>query len=294
MVVQTAVEELKSLSSGTAQTASRIEQAVGTLHESMTILGHTVSEARTAIETIHSATSALMTSTGKPSRVTSNTPTLLTDGRADVRKRTEQIASTTRFIQDKVFQREPILPETLGHDMKRIISGTLRRNLKEIEDSQVPANNPRSGPHSSWRLESSTSSQRVLTKSTIFGTLSIHSWTSSRVNNRTCGEADEQRKETTVTTVRFFLAPWLSSKAFPFTYNALKLHGANWQPPSPTWGLRTVNVIPYDSAIFTAVESLDIDAVRTLFDEGRASPFDIDSTGRTMLGFLGLGARVGH
>lgn len=292
MIVQTAVQDLTSLSSGTAQTASRIEQAVGTLNESMTMLGRTVSKAQAVIETIHSTTSALMVATNQPSNSASS-------------NRSEQIESTSRIIKDVIFRREPVLPDAWGHDMKRTISETLRRNLKEMdrypgEYAQDPASNSthdsqrRRNQSSSWRLESSTAHERILTRNTIFGTLSTHSWKTSRAKSRTCDDDGDLRKETTVTTVRFSPAPWLSSKAFIFTFNALKLHGTTWKPPPPTWGLRTVNIIPEDSAICRALQSLDIDSVRTLFDEGRASPFDVDVGGRNLLGFVSLGARVGH
>ena len=315
VVVQTVLEEVKSSS-------SNIEQRVGTLDNSVIILGQTISGAQATIESIHSTTSALMASTTDAS----HTLERLVEGTTDTCKRTEQIENTARRIEDELVRRQPMLLEMFGHGLKRSIAKQLRHQRKKLEQSRGsnsdrrmhedaslhtvckatgPANvnnhehdddDNQKGPNSytAWKLESSTSSERTLTKSSIFGTLTTQTWTTSSIlKNSSENESDKERKITTVTTVRFLPAAWIFSRAFVVSYKYQRLHGTNWQHPlTSEMKLRTVNVIPDDSEIFQALRKLDIDRVTRLLDEGRASPFDVDDDGRNTLGYVALGARI--
>lgn len=66
----------------------------------------------------------------------------------------------------------------------------------------------------------------------------------------------------------------------------------NRTQPSPGLSLRTVNIVADDAAIIQACEKLDLVAIRKLFDEGQASPYDVDNTGRNLLGAVAIGCQV--
>jgi hypothetical protein len=60
----------------------------------------------------------------------------------------------------------------------------------------------------------------------------------------------------------------------------------------PHWTLSTVNVIPEDSEILNACLRHDLGTIRKLFDDGRASPYDVDEVGRNLLGYIAVGVQV--
>ncbi|KAF2228681.1 hypothetical protein EV356DRAFT_537890 [Viridothelium virens] len=57
----------------------------------------------------------------------------------------------------------------------------------------------------------------------------------------------------------------------------------------PRWTLSPVNVIDEKSEIITACLTHDFGTIRRLFEERSASPYDVDSTGRNLLGFIAVG-----
>ena len=74
---------------------------------------------------------------------------------------------------------------------------------------------------------------------------------------------------------------WLSSRGYTVTFDKV-LHSGNaisWMP-----GLRCYNVVPDDSMVIQACLERDVVALQKLFQYRQASPFDVDSTGATLLG----------
>ncbi|KAM7220892.1 hypothetical protein V8F06_003786 [Rhypophila decipiens] len=301
-------------------TSLAIEQRVGTMDSSISRVGRAASGAHMMVESIHSTSSALMTVTSETSKTLDHLVEMTIEGN----KRTEEIETTSRRLEEELLRRQLMLFEAFGHDIKRDIAEQLRNQRKKSEDSLRKSSGGRvheeTNLHSasktsyspdgniynnhvrgsqgtpssstSWRTESSTSREHTLTRNTFFGTLTTRIWTTSNVQDSSDNGYPKKRKETTVTTVRFLPASWLSSQAYIFNYKSLKFHGTDWRPPSPTWGLRNVNIIPHDSGFFEALQNLDLDAVKVLLDECRASLFDVDDRGRTSLGYLSVGASL--
>ncbi|KAF2113470.1 hypothetical protein BDV96DRAFT_648428 [Lophiotrema nucula] len=73
---------------------------------------------------------------------------------------------------------------------------------------------------------------------------------------------------------------WLSTKG-----HYLSVQKFFDQNKSPSWNmtLRTYHVVPEDSMIMLACENRDLDAIRKLFEYRKASPFDVDSNGSSLL-----------
>lgn len=79
----------------------------------------------------------------------------------------------------------------------------------------------------------------------------------------------------TATTYRLSLPLWITNRAWELNVSTSQ---NRW-----TTSLRTYNIIPDDSLVFYLCEDGDLQGVKALFESGRASPFDVDPKGRTLL-----------
>ncbi|KAM7217511.1 hypothetical protein V8F06_007142 [Rhypophila decipiens] len=130
--------------------------------------------------------------------------------------------------------------------------------------------------------------QSVVTKTqNVIGTTSV---TAQHLANETV-PIRATRKEETATQAEFVPATWLTARAFILAYNAVKYFGTGQSSPAPAFGLRTMNAIPIESEIIQAVGRADIHTVRSLFQTGRATPFDVDTRGWNLLQYATFSCR---
>ncbi|KAK4208891.1 hypothetical protein QBC37DRAFT_378605 [Rhypophila decipiens] len=284
-VVQTVLEELKS-------TSLAIEQRGGTMDSSISRVGRAASEAHMMVESIHSTSSALMTVTSETSKTLDHLVEMTIEGN----KRREEIETTSRRLEEELLRRQLMLFEAFGHDIKRDIAEQLRNQRKKSEDSLRKSSDGRVHEETNLHSASKTSyspdgniynNHLYKLENGILNLKGAHPDTEHIFRDIDHTDMDhlqcpgqlrqwvsQKEKETTVTTVRFLPASWLSSQAYIFNYKSLKFHGTDWRPPSPTWGLRNVNIIPHDSEFFEALQNLDL------------------TPGRTSLGYLSVGASL--
>ncbi|KAK3381233.1 hypothetical protein B0H63DRAFT_197943 [Podospora didyma] len=143
------------------------------------------------------------------------------------------------------------------------------------------------GATASWLRKSTTVTRHSVYKAPLFGTLLFQTIMATYVRGIPA-EADEgsglETEPQSQTSVTFLPAAWLSSSGARFQYGAIT-------HPAPAWSIHCVNVIPFDSEIFICCRNLDLANIRNLFDKGEASPYDVDKSGRNLLGYLALGTR---
>ncbi|KAK5049070.1 hypothetical protein LTR84_005493 [Exophiala bonariae] len=193
--------------------------------------------------------------------------------------------------------------------MKEIHGGHMKRTVKTPTDTYKtrdcgntnPATNLVHGsqflspakqfpdhPADHWTKKSCITTTKVIMSNRFLGTLTIRTTVIvyHRPGNQDC-LADEKQEYRTTT--KFLPAVWISSKGAILNYKAINRFGvgARWSPLLPN--LTTVNIVPFDSAIFQACRSFDMAAIRTLFDDGQASPFDVDQHGNNLLAHVATG-----
>ena len=249
----------------------------------------------------------------------------------DLREQTETMKLVSREIADQVHNGYPAFRRALAHDMEQAMSTGLRQIWRDIHERLIDSAGtssqgaiPRfaasdnavlkphisSSPHTQdyvcpkqappefqgqharavarWTRKSAAVSWHRVFNVTLFGTLIARTTTTSYVRRRPTvsdGDPDMETKEESQTSITFLPATWLSLSGAKFRYGTMA-------HPAPAWSLHSVNVIPSDSDIFLYCSALDLDGIRNLFDESRASPFDVDEGGRNLLGHLAFGARV--
>jgi len=220
---------------------------------------------------------------------------------------------------------EQDLHKVITNSINQTISNRLRRHLKKRPEKQVDrrqeicfedrgptscsavgtANNPSvevhcnyqqrgntrhlpDHPSDHWVKNSTVSTNKVLVSNRFLGTLTFRSTVISYSRKESEGSTAE--KEERRTTISFLPASWLLSKCVLLAYSECKRLGAGVQP-SILPSLTTVNIIDSGSEIIRACMELDLATIRTLFDDGKASPYDVDEDGRNLLGWAVLGAR---
>jgi len=169
-------------------------------------------------------------------------------------------------------------------------SGTSRQAHATLDLNQRKRNGSGLGG-SSWVLNSSRRDRTVC--NVVFGTLICrtctvtYTWVQPDVEGEMAGGGRGQpaKKTESMTQLTFLPARWLSSRGAVLTYRSLMILASDYQP-APSWSLQSLNIVPGNSEIFDACTRCDIAAARRLFDQGRASPFDIDENGESLLNYL--------
>lgn len=141
-----------------------------------------------------------------------------------------------------------------------------------------------------WRRKSSTGSQRLLTRNPIFGTMSIRTTTS--LYTREDAKGRRESRQVTISVLVVLPPSWLTSRGIVFKHHESQILGCDGGTGFPHWTLSTFNIVDQNSEIFQACLVHDLRAIRRLFDSGRASPYDVDSAGRNLLGFVAVGLQV--
>ncbi|KAK3997219.1 hypothetical protein QBC44DRAFT_399064 [Cladorrhinum sp. PSN332] len=142
-----------------------------------------------------------------------------------------------------------------------------------------------------WRKESLTCAYSKEITIPYFGAVTIQSRTTSyALKKDDAADCDAAKKQVSTTTVSFLPSPnsWLISRGATLTHETTEFFGNTRRNSPAQWKLRTVNIIPGDSEIFLACERQDLGTVLRLFDQGLASPYDVDDDdGRNLLGWVG-------
>jgi hypothetical protein len=90
-----------------------------------------------------------------------------------------------------------------------------------------------------------------------------------------CNETTCKRRSKSTTAIAYRFPGWLTSSAIHFTLVSSAL--------STQSKLTSLRVVPNSSAIFGAVSAGDLSGVQKLFQEGRASIYDVDERNWTLL-----------
>jgi len=246
-----------------------------------------------------------------------------------IRAMIERIELTTQTLVQERLGHQPMILETLKGEVNRTISRSLKLHLRQHfgppKADQMQANNgddmvrsiqhPKDtgtvsesrrccpgnedairstigleNPADKWVKKSSIESQRDLIRNTTFGTMSIRTTTVSYIRESVKGRSET--KQLSTTTLAFLPAPWLMSQGAVLRYQRLEILSRGGSQNIPHWTLSTVNVIHADSEIFSACLRHDLGTIRKLFDAGCASPYDVDSEGRNLLGYVAVGVQV--
>jgi hypothetical protein len=245
-----------------------------------------------------------------------------------VRTMIERIELATQTLVQERLGHQPMILETLKGEVNRTISKSLKLHLGQyfgpptadqmqvntgddtVRSSQHPEDTGTvsesrgccpgnedtirsaiglENPADKRVKKSSIESQRDLIRNATFGTMSIRTTTVSYIRESVKGHSETKQHSTI--TLTFLPAPWLMSQGAVLRYQRLEFLSRGSQN-IPHWTLSTVNVIREDSEILSACLRHDLGTIRKLFDEGRASPYDVDSRGRNLLGYTAVGVQV--
>ncbi|TPX08538.1 uncharacterized protein E0L32_010025 [Thyridium curvatum] len=232
-----------------------------------------------------------------------------------IRVESNRSESVTLDLLNKAMNRQTELFADLSNDLDGIVSRNIRKELRQAfpdlsdaragssrkashavgtleresrteantSDLQRPARQSRleSEWTSQWRKVSSTSTRRTFSRISLFGKIIITTTTTTYSGNVSL-DVQKSQKEVSHTTVVYVPAFWMFGTGVILKYITGKLMGEISQP-KPAFSMRTINVIPEKSEIVTACKALDLAAIRSLFDLGRASPFDVSEDGRNLL-----------
>jgi hypothetical protein len=240
----------------------------------------------------------------------------------DIRRTTERIESTQQALVNALSKNftddQSISMKILKKELNRTISRSLRRHLMDHFQSSVmppstqapasvhaqrPAVQPvqhqshernyiRQTPpfqnrlHRTWTKYSCRKSYQELSRSRWLGRVYISTTTVTYLRQGKDNDIDTKEDSTTV--VSFFPPAWLSSTGVVMGRQNELAKSAAWQS-KPRWSLKTVNILPYDAEIFKACRDLDLDKIRNLFDQGLASPYDVNPAGRNLVGRVAVG-----
>ncbi|KAI1123642.1 hypothetical protein F5Y10DRAFT_285899 [Nemania abortiva] len=305
-----------------------IEKSLSNLAQDQTSHSSTTNSITSLIRQVNADTSALDATTTNIAVVTTKTYGLaekLSNEMLNMQEVSARIEKATQDIIESQFASQPELLKVFSRSIKRTIKRSIRRHLKEALHSQtdqqiqgkrsdsispesdeennqdnnerMPNNNMQnrySGIHHSdpftdeWIRTLTNSKTTYLIMNSIFGILTIKS-TIVLYCRRNGQNHGVDRKKESYTTIKYLPTPWISSKGVIARYNQwTRLNTC--MHSDPLLSLRTVNIVPRNSKIFRACKRLDLDAVCRLFDEGLASPYDVDATGRNLLGYVAIGA----
>ncbi|KAJ8108819.1 hypothetical protein ONZ43_g6310 [Nemania bipapillata] len=116
----------------------------------------------------------------------------------------------------------------------------------------------------------------------IFGTLIISTTAVSRGNSGSDEKEEESRS------IKYIPPRWISSRGVAYIKTTIKLRNLHTQS-NPSFRLRTINIVPWDSDMLEACHNWEFAKIYDLFKTGKASPFDMDESGRNVLGYLSVG-----
>ncbi|KAK3323211.1 hypothetical protein B0T19DRAFT_199633 [Cercophora scortea] len=248
-----------------------------------------------------------------------------------IHRSVEKLEATTHALIEKTLGQQSRLAEVMQGELNRKLSKTLKRHLRQHRRSQRDSpqgvggslhggmntaaehnasQGPREGFHdpttqatplqntgrfsqsahrvNRWVKNSSTTTQYL---NLIVGTIKILTSTTSYAQKSDEGSSVEQM-QTSTTLVSFVPAPWLTRRGVVFQCKSTQFVSSTGQTCNPHWGLSAVKIIPYDSEIFEACWCFDLPTVRRLFDEGQASPYDVDKNGRSLLAWTVFAVQV--
>jgi hypothetical protein len=136
-----------------------------------------------------------------------------------------------------------------------------------------------------WLKQSRSTTSRYLINNRLLGTLKLQTTLttySRRSLNGSCHARDLRQIWYTKIT---YMPSLLCSQGIMAKYSPWKSAGEGEHfVPSFNIGLSTFNIRDDDSEIFEACKQLDTRRIQDLFDRGLASPFDVYSDGRNLLG----------
>ncbi|OQV00828.1 hypothetical protein CLAIMM_06275 [Cladophialophora immunda] len=284
----------------------------------------TILDTQRIVGEIRAGTSSICESSVQIREITSETRTLVNrfaDDTSHMRNVTERIEAASRELLGKPQDIAPELLQAFTKEVPRIISRTVCRRLEKMLREQVDQGSGK-GPHiinpgecstarlrdgipderpsaslrpssteklpdhpaDHWVLKSSISTSRHLISNSFLGSLTIRTTVKSYSRKRSDGSGRDEKEERQ-TTVTFLPATWLMSKGAVLAYNTWKRIGGGAHQ-SPIYSLKTVNIVPSDSKIIQACVSCDLTSIRTLFDSGQASPFDVGPGGTNLLVYV--------
>lgn len=279
----------------------------------------TASQTQTSVEEIENSTSSLICSSARITQVATETYDLvknLTEETRQFQDASHKIDVAANKLVGETLELRPALLKEIGKEVRLAISKNLQRHLDTSQKPRSLTNQELSKPclanaarkqttrlggfaqshslstHSSrnWVREGSQGYRRELIKNTLFGTLVVSTTTIIYVRQNS-NQSLIDKKSVSETIVTFHPALWLFSCGVVLKIQAMKVLGRQ-NISSPQFSLSTVNIRPFNSEIFRACINCDLDKIRELFDEGNASPYDVDEYGKNLLGFVGMGAEV--
>ncbi|KAI1349144.1 hypothetical protein F5Y01DRAFT_190553 [Xylaria sp. FL0043] len=121
----------------------------------------------------------------------------------------------------------------------------------------------------------------------IFGTLMI-STTVVSCKRDSRGNSDNEEKQEKLRSIKYIPPRWISSRGVVCSKTTIKWLNLHTQS-DPIFRLRTVNIVSDSSDLFEACRNWEFAKIYDLFKTGKASPYDMDDTGRNVLGWLGIG-----
>jgi hypothetical protein len=140
-----------------------------------------------------------------------------------------------------------------------------------------------------WIKKSSIETQQILTRNCVLGTTHIRTITVTYTRQDDKGRVETKQISTTV--LSYLPPPWLTSRGVVLRRQHLFTNYADKQS-IPHWTLSTVNVVGDNADIFEACNCHDLHEIRKLFDRGLASPYDVDTDGRNLIGHVAVGVTV--
>ena len=254
----------------------------------------------------------------------------LSDITKQLQKMAEGLELAAQSLVQERLKVQPMILETFRNEVSRTVSRTLKSHLKAhfkpVKENQslanlacdrVGSNQPatsvgmdieaqryqsedkdavtlrdsRERPADKWIQTSNNESRRDLLRNAMFGTMSIRTTTVSYVQ-AIDKDHHPRTKEVSINTLMFLPSPWLMSQGAILTHQRSKFLGKDYSQSLSRWTMSTINIVDRKSEIITACIRHDLDAIRKLFDEGRASPYDVDERGRNLLGWVALGFNV--
>ncbi|KAF2475671.1 uncharacterized protein BDR25DRAFT_87651 [Lindgomyces ingoldianus] len=99
---------------------------------------------------------------------------------------------------------------------------------------------------------------------------------------RYSGSSTKEEREIIRVEISVVPFQWLSSRGH--IYSIEKVYD-QYNRPSWTYTPRIYNILPKNATVFSACHNRDVDMVRRLFQYQEASPFDVDSDGRSLMAF---------
>ncbi|CZR69818.1 uncharacterized protein PAC_19718 [Phialocephala subalpina] len=288
---QTTVEQIQQAVSGLASTSASMAQMTTETYSLVGSLPNDTRQIQNATDKIEGAAQKLVAET------LSLRPKLL----EEVSREMEQTISKTLQTHLRINPNRnanKIHRKCASKHRSRIIQSSGNHQLDSSQRSppclkQLDPPVISRSPSDRWIKETSVETRQELTKGTIFGTLVMATATVAYFRQRSEQSSDSEvdRKHVSHTTVTLLPASWLFSKGAVLKVQTSKLFDRTNKQSCSQFNLSTVNIRPPTAKIFKACRSHDLDAIRRLFDECKASPYDVDDDGRNLLGYVFLGAR---